>query len=240
MGRDGRIRGEGIVVRQNRGDNRLETGHDGAMRRLFLAMILMGAESAALWAADRRPPEILDTPEQLSKATDDYYNSLDAVSAKYRKALAGVMGTADKIEIYQIHLVVFSNENGKETRHQDPSEEEFGAYALATIRKRKLLSAEEMKRLLPILQATVAEPKPGRGAMCHDPGYGVRMWHGKEIIFESSLCFKCGNLSVPLPDRKDLIGMSQEGLLEAMQAILPIKDEGTETDGAKEKAKKKG
>ncbi len=34
------------------------------------------------------------------------------------------------------------------------------------------------------------------GAMCHSPPYGIRMYAGKKLRFESTICWECSNFSV--------------------------------------------
>ena len=37
----------------------------------------------------------------------------------------------------------------------------------------------------------------GAGAFCHEPVYGLRFYRSKELIFETSICWKCNNFFIP-------------------------------------------
>ena len=64
-------------------------------------------------------------------------------------------------------------------------------------------------------------------AMCHDPPYGVRMWSQGEVIFETSICWKCSTFPFePLPGMNTYYGFnssekSAQELLALFDSKLP-------------------
>ena len=71
---------------------------------------------------------------------------------------------------------------------------------------------------LEIKSAIIASVKsdPGIQMMCHDPGYGLAFIKNRQIVFKTTVCFKCINLGVnamglkfyPPLERSDVIEKS--------------------------------
>jgi hypothetical protein len=193
---------------------------------LFLAVFLFWV--GRIWSADE-----LAIPE-LVKAMDAYYKTMADASSEYRKILAQVLGKADKIEVYLIHL---NSDPVPVPVASNLEDDDFLHYGPAKILKRKVLTEEERKRLTPLLQATVAAENPGGGASCHDPAHAIRVWHGKNLIFESTICFHCGNLSVEVAYSPTMVGLTQPDFNEEMLKLMPIPEKSAKNEDNKVKKK---
>jgi len=67
------------------------------------------------------------------------------------------------------------------------------------------------------------------GALCHEPVYGLRFFHGGKMILETSLCWKCRNLFFPHPSGGyfwcgfDARGTEGQKLLKVLQIHAPFR-----------------
>ena len=65
----------------------------------------------------------------------------------------------------------------------------------------------------------------GGGAMCHFPIHAVRLFRGDELIFQTSLCWKCDNYFIEYPDDFESatwVGFSKTGIETFLNKELPI------------------
>ena len=69
-----------------------------------------------------------------------------------------------------------------------PYDDEYPVYGTAT------LTGEDAKKAAELWSYTFKAAK--MQAMCHDPPYGVRMYAGKKLRFESSVCWHCYNFYI--------------------------------------------
>ena len=69
------------------------------------------------------------------------------------------------------------------------------------------------------------------GAFCHEPVYGMRLYRGKDLLFETTVCWKCQNFYVPRYNSKEkrhVYGWygfaddeNSKRLLKLFQSLLP-------------------
>lgn len=106
----------------------------------------------------------------------------------------------DRIEILAISM---GNENaeaakdGGETPGADASPQRFPVKPYrkeATIHKSKIVVGAAAETIHKTWRAL--EFSPG-GALCHMPVYGLRFFRDDQLIFETSVCWKCHNFYVP-------------------------------------------
>jgi len=175
-------------------------------------------------------------PSPLAKAVneagDKHFKAMAVVNAAYRKDLAAALGAATEIEIY---LLDFASGPVEETRYEWefklPADEfPIVPYKQSSkILQRKKLTAEEVKRLMPSLQETIRAEGAPAGALCHYPIHGIRIRDGENILFQTSICYMCGNfyMAYPLIDGANWEGLSGKEFEKVMKELLPIPEKET-------------
>ncbi|MEP6670035.1 MAG: hypothetical protein ABJF10_12825 [Chthoniobacter sp.] len=174
--------------------------------------------------------------EEISKldaATNSYYDTIKSAQTAFRKTLGESLAEGTKMEIYLLDfdLKRYTGTSATNWKSNLPKDQfPIGPYKKVTrILKTKTLDAEEMKKLLPSLQATVGVEKNSYGAMCHFPIHGLRVWMGYRLILETSFCWMCGNFSLEYPDFSDSwVGLEGTKLKEIMNELMPIPKAETE------------
>jgi hypothetical protein len=91
----------------------------------------------------------------------------------------------DRIEIFL--LAAPAGAEGKGTFPVRAYGSDYPVYGTATITGADARKAAEL---------WTYTPKSGGGAMCHEPPYGIRMYAGEKLRFESSICWACSNFYI--------------------------------------------
>jgi hypothetical protein len=64
----------------------------------------------------------------------------------------------------------------------------------------------------------------GEQMLCHNPGYGIRLYLDQEIIFETTICFECKNWVLPVLQSDDFAslpgGDDDQAILGFFQSYL--------------------
>jgi len=174
-------------------------------------------------------------PPDIMAAWATYYKTKEAAIAEYRKTLAQILGTGDRIEIYLLNWQArVPPAKSWELAEPNVPENYFPALSfkeLVPIVDRKMLEGPEMKRLLSRLQVNLAEQDPGMGARCHYPAHGIRVWRGEDLLFRNTICFQCSNIYVDVMGEQDLVGLTDPTLQDVMLAHLPIPEGGFKAEG---------
>ena len=70
--------------------------------------------------------------------------------------------------------------------------------------------------------------RPEEPARCHEPPLGLRFYRDTQILFESSLCWKCDNIYLydPSAGKRELYGvdMGSEPAQQLLQDLMTIRD----------------
>lgn len=150
------------------------------------------------------------------------------VATEYRRAFAQAIGGATKIEVYLLDFEMTDAEDA----NRDAAwairlaEDQFPIVPYGNqskILKRKMLSADEIKLLMPTLQRTIAVEENSGGAMCHFPIHGIRVWDGEDIVFQTSICHHCMNFYMTYPHGgADWTSLSDPVLRTVLDQLMPI------------------
>jgi len=170
-------------------------------------------------------------PSPLAKAVngagDKHFKAMEVVNAAYRKDLAAALGAATEIEIYLLDFASGPVEKAGYNWEYDLPADEFPIVPYkqsSKILQRKKLTAEEAKRLMPSLQETIRAEGAPAGALCHYPIHGIRIRDGGNILFQTSICYECGNfyMAYPLVEGANWEGLSGKEFEKVMKELLPI------------------
>ena len=164
----------------------------------------------------------------ISKADEAYRGGMETLEADYRKAFAEAIGSATKIEVY---LLDFEMTDAEDAQRDSVwairlAEDQFPIVPYGNqskILKRKMLSADEIKLLMPSLQKTIAVEKNSGGAMCHFPIHGIRVWDAEDIVFQTSICHHCMNFYMTYPfGGAGWTSLSDPTLRTVLEQFIPI------------------
>lgn len=176
--------------------------------------------------------EIIEVPpspvaKAVNEAGQTHLTAMEVVNAAYRKDLAAALAKGTEIEVC---LLDFKTEKAKVTDYNwefEQAEDQFPIIPykhVSRILQRKKLTAEEIKRLMPSLQATVRAEDASPGAFCHYPIHGIRILDGDSVLFQTSICYMCGNffLAYPLSDGASWVGLSSKEFEKVMMELMPV------------------
>lgn len=164
----------------------------------------------------------------VSKADDAYRVGMQKLRSEYRKAFADAISSTTKIEVY---LLDFESTNVRGVKDDltwvaGLAEDQFPIVPYrgqSKILKRKMLSADEIRLLMPSLQKTIAVEDDMGGVLCHFPIHGIRVWDGDDIVFQTSICHHCGNFYMTYPYgvvRWTSLSNSEFG--DVLEQLMPI------------------
>ncbi|HET6409249.1 MAG TPA: hypothetical protein VFG14_15285, partial [Chthoniobacteraceae bacterium] len=94
-----------------------------------------------------------------------------------------------------------------------------------TVVGRKMLKGDDARLVMNIF---LGLPTHERYALCHNPGYGLRFRGKGRLIFETTVCWECENLTIPIgvfgSAYRGFEGDSQNSkhLLETLKSHVPL------------------
>lgn len=153
------------------------------------------------------------------------------VEAAYRGRTAEAFQLVDRAEILLLDFEVTPRPGGGDLRPSikfyGDEVEGFGRDthlyipnydSYSKILKRNEIKGEKMKPLVEAVVVLLKEPAMSPGPMCHYPIHGVRLFLEDEQLFETSLCWHCGNYFLRMPSAWGGMWVSFKG--EKLEAFL--------------------
>jgi hypothetical protein len=111
---------------------------------------------------------------------------------KFRAEVAAKFSLADRVEVFLLDFAM-----GEDIAYRPKDHEEtfsIRPYDRETkILERREVPAEEIRHWCAAMAKTVTSEKPRKGAWCHYPIHGIRIYARGELLFETSLCWVCHN-----------------------------------------------
>jgi len=163
-----------------------------------------------------------DVPHSFS-ATRMYFDEKSGIQAKYRARLADAIKHADGAEILLLNFTpVKEVPEGKEEKYFPILP--YGSHT--EILDRKRLNAEKLAQCREATVKLLQEENDwGGGAFCHFPIHGIRLFRGEEVIFQTSICWKCINYYIEYPDDFETaswVGFEGKLIREFLMSEMPI------------------
>jgi hypothetical protein len=91
------------------------------------------------------------------------------------------------------------------------------------------LNADQRAEAARLMGAVLSNGFPGGGAGCHYPIHGLRFYKGKTLLYQTSLCWHCGNFFATYDPlyRSMWLGFNggSDELKKFMNSVLPIPEE---------------
>ncbi len=172
---------------------------------------------------DDPPPPPTPLEIALSEAKSDYYKGEEKLATSYRARLADLLSHADSVEIYRLDFsMAGKREEGRESDFFPIKP--YGE--VSEILARKRLTGEDLNACRKVAGELLRAPETWGGALCHYPSHGVRVLKGKEVVFESSFCWKCSNYYVTFPNNAEGSAswcvIATDGIQRFLEEQLPI------------------
>jgi hypothetical protein len=163
--------------------------------------------------------------KKLEAAEDAYYKAANEQQKVYRQALGEAILSATRCEVYLLDFDIPHVK--KEAPFDDPSDDDhfpIRPYSAETkILKKRELKKDEFQKLLPSLVQTVSVIENTFGALCHMPIHGIRVYDDDVLIFETSICYGCGNFFISYPSGgAGWVSLSTADLKKVMTELMPI------------------
>jgi hypothetical protein len=124
----------------------------------------------------------------------------------------------DKIKVYALSGEPFRGEQGFPILPYDG--------AVSKIVDEKEITGKQAEAICKLWRTLSDEPNQ---AMCHSPPYGFRFYKGDELIYQTSMCWKCNNYYGPNDEGKSIwYGLKTDkqsaALLKLCRKLLPHPD----------------
>ncbi|YCM44768.1 hypothetical protein V2O64_01890 [Verrucomicrobiaceae bacterium 227] len=190
--------------------------------------------------------------ELLGSAHLQFDQGLDELRANFMKDLAKAILHADRAELFLLDFEIVGElpapqkkpdeemwtEIEKELERDLDEEDEVEEMPIekryfpivpydcfSKILKSKTLDGDSLMSCREAVAEILNQGGIGGGALCHFPIHGVRLFMGEREVFQTSLCWKCGNYFLSFPDdRNDAswIGIGGEKMSAFCLKEMPI------------------
>lgn len=188
----------------------------------FFGLIPVSAEELKL-PEDFTPDPKRPWRTELVSAETWYREGEERLQQEFRIRFAKVLAKADHAEL----LLLKFDTTEEEKKGDGSTLLSLGSGSSSSVRilQTKVLEPGTLKEFLPLLAATVATPDTG-SPMCHYPIHGIRLRAGDQLLFETSLCWMCGNYPFTYPDGSSAyVGFESKALQTFINRQLPIPKE---------------
>ena len=188
----------------------------------LLIVMFIGAEELDLpkhYEPDPKRPDI----DQSFSATRKYYKEKSAIQAKYCSRLADALKHADGVEILLLSFTMVEEVPDGQEDHYFRIKP-YKSFSKILVRKRLKGASIATGRAVTVNLLKEQDDLDG-GAMCHFPIHGIRLFRGEDIIFKTSICWKCSNYYLEYPDdfrTASWVGFMGKQLREFLFKELPI------------------
>ena len=167
-------------------------------------------------------------PDEVStlrhKALKQFYAEKDSMKFRYRQSLAEVLLFTTRIDIYLLDFELEIEVDAEEYDRYFPIKP---YHKFSRIIDQKTPKAEHVNDCKLVFSKLMKEPNEV-GTMCHFPIHGIRFYSDEDILFETSLCWNCGNYFVEYPDdfrTATWVGFNSRELKALLYRFLPIPEQ---------------
>jgi len=183
-----------------------------------------------LWGVFYSQADAGEAREIIDKADSALVEGTDQLFDAYRLQVATAVAKADRVELFRLKA------RGTETKApgnpDDPFDDDaknqwfkIAAPEASSARIQAKLEVPQEK-LGPLIEkiADILEHPGDALAGCHDPAHGLRVYSGTELLFETSLCYRCRNFCLDSPIGGRWVPLPENGLKEMLMALLPLSE----------------
>ena len=235
---------------------------------LFLVACPLFAQESELELEKQVKAEDADVSEDLLWVAHTRFDQgYDQLRGQYLKDLAKAVLQADRAEIFLLDFEIVAElplpkepvqkswaEIEKELDRDLNEEDKVGEVPIeelyfpivpydcfSKILKRKTLGGDSLASCREAVAEILNKGGIGGGAFCHYPIHAIRLFKGEQMLFETSLCWKCGNYFLRFPNQwneADWIGIGGGKMAIFCMKEMPIPQTELERFETKYGAKK--
>lgn len=193
-----------------------------------------------LWmaAADDDSKKADVARESQMTANAKYWEKKGEIQKEYRDCLAEMVLKADKIELFLLDFTMAEVEDVEVETFPIPPFQ-----GNARVITQKAVQPADLESFKAAIATFLSGKRNEGGVFCHYPIHGIRVYQAGTQIFQTSLCWNCGNYYVEYPDGPAIEEMSQRSpeLEKLFNTVLPIPpEEVARFKSAMEKMNSKG
>lgn len=162
----------------------------------------------------------------LTDASVKRWEARSKVDREYRAAVATAFKFADRVEIFLLDLsmgsdAAYAPKEGDAVFPIRPYDKE------TKILKTHTVPTKDVPKWCEAVTKLIASNKAeGVGAMCHYPVHGIRIHAGERLLFETSVCWGCGNYYFTYEGDSQWVGLNEDALdlSKLLETSMPIPD----------------
>jgi len=157
----------------------------------------------------------------------EFFTAMVAAKTAYRRSLADALQNADDVQLFLLDFKTQPVKNSKDSHWENSLPLDLFPIVtrneVSKILQRRQLPPAERKAFLLGLKRVLSIDGVHTGGMCHLPTYGIRIWAGNYVVFQTSLSTCCGNLEVTYPTQgAEPMGYHDPDFEAILQRALPI------------------
>lgn len=190
------------------------------MRALIVLLLWIATSSLKAAETDTKIEERVGAI--LHKADFERYAAIAKVEREYRRAVAKTFQFADRVEVFLLdHSVgvdpAYKPKEDDETFPIRPYDKE------TKVLKKSAVAAPEIPKWINAVTKTITSEETGGGSLCHLPIHGLRIYAGDLLLFETSICWICGNYY--FQKQWESLGPDAEDLSVLLDEMMPVPKE---------------
>jgi len=157
----------------------------------------------------------------------EFFTAMVAAKTAYRKSLAEALQNADDVQLFLLDFKTQPVKNPGDPHWENSLPLDLFPIVtrnqVSKILQRRQLPPAERKAFLSGLKRVLSIDGVHTGGMCHLPIYGIRIWAGNYVVFQTSLSIYCRKLEVTYPSQgAEPMGYHDPDFEAILQRALPI------------------
>jgi len=191
------------------------------MKKAFLTTLAALVAVSSLAADADKPTERIESI--LSDASAKRWEAHEKADREYRAAVATTFKFANRAEIYLLDFSI-----GKDAAYAPKDDDAvfpIRPYDKETkILKTYKVPPKDIPKWCAAVTKLITSDKPSGGALCHFPIHGIRIYAGDQLLFETSICWECGNYYFTYEGYSQWLGLTEDvlDLRKLLDESMPI------------------
>jgi hypothetical protein len=188
-----------------------------------ISLVILLLHTLALWgaASDDDFKKADEAREAQMGAKTKYWERKGGIQKEFRDSLSAMILKADKIELLLLDFTMAEVEDVEVETFPIPPFQ-----GNARIITQKAVQPADLESFKTAIATLLTAKNEVPGAFCHYPIHGIKVYQAGTQIFQTSLCWECGNYYVEYPDGSAIETMAQsEPLKKLFDTALPIPPE---------------
>lgn len=187
------------------------------------SLVILLLHTLALWgdASDDDSKKSDEVREAQMRANAKYWDRKGGIQKEYRDRIAEMVLKSDKIELFLLDFTMAEVEDVEVETFPIPPFQ-----GNARVITKKAVQPADLESFKAVIVTLLSSKNDDGGVFCHYPIHGIKAYQAGIQVFQTSLCWNCGNYYVEYPDGSVIENMAQSDLLKKLfDTVLPIPPE---------------